>query len=357
MKIYEYFSYKTFYYFLKDISNLNLSNYKRIKDENDFKLKKKFTTAHLDDCFDLGRIGTKDLIILKTNKGYFIYHYIDDHEYVKEFLKQNSLNASCGVFGSYRTSDVYMMGIADKGNIIRYVYSDEEGDIVEGEPTTYEKQGNLDLSVGDDGYLNNFLNEEDVFEYAKWFMGFDIENQDVKILDILHYTPCTLNGNLPLETAKVLAVSMIKQKVEELGIMFSYNTKTKILTISCQYIPNPNNVYNIYCDNVYSIKDKEEFILSLNRCIQACITFDLHTDHKTMSNVDDYYHSINNKDYNIALCVIDIEKKFLIGISLFQKKGKRLPQNMASVLKGGLLYNLSKNDILEIYKIVKKLVK
>lgn len=357
MLIYEYFSYKTFYYFLKDTSNLDLTNYKRVKDEFDLKKFKKFTKTHLDDCFDMGRIGTNDLIILKTNRGAFIYHYIDDHEYVKTFLKQNSLKAPCGVFGSYRTSDVYMLGIADKGEIIRYAYSYDGGDVVEGGPTQYEKDGNLNLSLNEDGYLNNYLNEEDIFNYAKWFMGFDIEHEEVKILDIEFYKPCNLNGILPQKTAEVLTVSMIKQNVEELGIMFSYDKKSKELIISCQNVIDENNTNTIYCDRIYSLKDKKEFILSLKRCLQACITLDMRSENKTLYPIHSYYYKVNNPDCNIALCVIDIEKKFLVGVSLLQKNGKRLKLSTKSVKKGGLLYNLSADELEEIYKIVKKLVK
>lgn len=357
MLIYEYFSYKTFYYFLKDTSNLDLTNFKRVKDEFDLKKFKKFTTAHLDECFDIGRIGTNDLIILKTNIGSFIYHYIDDHEYVKEFLKRNSLNAPCGVFGSYRTSDVYLLGIADKGEIIRYAYSYEGEDYVEGEPTIYEKDGNLDLTLDNDGYLNNYLDEEDIFNYAKWFIGFDIENKEVKILDIQHYVPCPLNGNLPQKIAEVLTVSMIKQNLEELGIMFSYNKKTKELFISAQNIVNQEQTNTIYCDRIYSLKDKKEFIISLKRCLQTLITFDLNSENKTLYPIQSYYRCVNNKNCNISLCVIDIEKKFLVGVSLIQKNGKRVKPSPRQVMYGGLFYNLSDNELEEIYYRVKKLVK
>lgn len=41
----------------------------------------------------------------------------------------------------------------------------------------------------------DFIDEEYAFEMEKWFAGFDIENEDVEILEIKVYTPCKWNGN------------------------------------------------------------------------------------------------------------------------------------------------------------------
>ena len=152
MKIFELISYKTCYYYLKDTSNLDLSDYiykgdgldeiLEDYDEND--------AGHLYDAFSNSIYGeNKDIIEIKTNQGSIIFHKGDDHNYIKRFLETNSQNAPCAFFASFRTSDDYIYAYAKEGKIERFMCNSEEGCYLEGEKTQAEIECNLNYSLDD----------------------------------------------------------------------------------------------------------------------------------------------------------------------------------------------------------------
>lgn len=333
---------------MRDISNLDLSRYKLDKDSS--KPKGRYTEDELWGYFESYHLGqADDIVVFETDKGYFIYHKCDDIDYTRDFLiRHSSGGLSCGVFGSYRTSDVFLFGIARDGVIDRLVYSDENGDSVEGEGTPYEKRVGLDLSLDSDGRLEHYINEETVFEYAKWFAGFDIENEDIKLLDIRVYSPCDYDSGLIPNAKEQVMSNMFKCNVEDIGIMVSHNTATKETTVSCENVVGDKECV-IYCDTFQGL-DMDDFFESVNRCISALAILDLNQSHKTMSSINDYKYALGNKKCNITMIVIDTERKFMASVLPIQKKGKKLKTGLLSVMTKGLItYDLGDYELSRIY--------
>ena len=75
--------------------------------------------------------------------------------------------------------------------------------------------------------------------------------------------------------------------------------------------------------------------------------------------MDSYYYKVNDKDCNMAFVILDIERKFMTSVLLFQKSGKRIKQSFFNTLRfGKIFYDLNENVIDDIYnKLVKILNK
>lgn len=356
MNISEFFSYKTFYYFLKDISFLDLSCHKLIREKEEGE---PFTTKDLEGAFEDGRLGTKDIILIKTKYGYFCYHDIDDMEYVKKFIATNSRVAPCGVFGSYRTSGVYLMGIAKDGVVQRFLYGEDGNEpLIEGERTQFEIENNLSVDMEDFESQLKFFNEENVFSYAKWFAGFDIENEDVEVLDILYYHYTAFSNVVQGDMVKRVYESFKQNNVLDMAVMIGYDKSTKEVVIACENPDDDGNRNTIYCDKLFSLDDKQEFIYSLKRCYNALYSLSYNQSSATFYNMSAYYSMLKNNNCNIACYIIDTERKFMNSLSLFQKKGKICKQNFFTMLRYGKIYYQLNDFVLnDIYTRVRKILK
>ena len=360
MKLYEYFSYKTLFYFLKDDSIFKTTAFKEsfAEDENGLPAKK-YTPDLLKRLFEDRFNYDDEMVVIKTKYGSFVYHKADEPEYTKQMLEKLSKTAPCGVFGSYRTTDVYTFGIAKNGKVEKYVYTDNEDIINEGEETEFEKTHPFKLLGEEETKPENvhYINEEYIFEIAKWFAGFDIENEDVKILDIKVYKPCPFDGFISNDNVDKITKNLAKAGTDCIGIMISHNKEFKSIVISCENVTEDNQRNVIYCDEISLIKNKKEIDLSFRRCLQAISTLDLSTSHPTLADINNYYTQVNNPKSNIAFVLIDTENKFMIGISKFQSKGKKLPPANNYVPHSNLSYSLGEYTLKDLVKSAIKFIK
>ena len=352
MKLGNYFSYKTFYYFLKDISFIDFTKYKRIVDDKGVKYDEDYFWA----LFDEGREIEDDIILVKTKYGYFCYHNTSDSEVVKDFLIKASKNAPCGVFGSYRTVDVYLAGIAENGKVKRFLYTEEGEAVIEGERTAFEIENNFDAREEDFESQLDFFDEENIFSYAKWFAGFDIENEDVEVMDVIHLTPCPLSDKLDGDIVKNIYTAFNRNGLLDIAISFAYDKSNGETIIACENVVD-NNRYAIYCDST-DLNNKEEFLSSLKRCFNAIISYNLNENNKTMTSISSYYSCLKNKNCNVVCYLLDIERKFMNSLLLLQKRGKILNQNFFTTLfYGKINYQLNDFVLNDVYARAKKLLK
>jgi len=357
MIIYPYFSYKNFFYYIKGDFEIDFSKYKEVEWEDDEGLpKKKYSIEDLERAFDSRSYNSDEITVIKTNFGTFLYYNCNDHEKIKNFLKQISKNKSCGFFGSHRVSDVYTFALAENGEVTRYFYSDEGESIDEGTPTKFEQENPFTYLTNPIENDYKFIDEEYVFNYAKWFANFDIETQDVKILDMKSYYPTNLNGQLPENIEDKITRNLLISGVDCIGVFFAYNKAEKRVTIAVENIID-NDRFEIYCDEISYLNNYKEIELSFKRCLQALATYKLNENHKTTYSIDSFKNQITDKNSNIAMLTIDTEKKFLIGTSRFTKKGKRVPIGKFYWPNFNMFYELNDFTIKKLLKRILKLIK
>lgn len=358
MKIYEYFSYKTFFYFIKGDFNIDFNNYKEQEWEDDEGLPKRvYTRYDLENAFENRFDDFGDITVIKTNFGTFLYYGENNHENIKDFMKKISKKNPCAFFGSYRTTSVYTFGLAENGEVKRYFYSDESIDFNEGEPSDFEKERPFTYLTNPKDVDYKYINEEYIFEYAKWFAGFDIENQDVKILDMKTYYPCEFNGILTTNAEEKLTRNLISSGIDAIGIFISYNKYNKKVIISASNNVDINNSHIIFFDEISYLHNFDEIFISFKRCIQAISNLNLNESHKTIS----YHHNNHiispDKYTNASMILIDTEKKFMIGASKFIKKGKRVPTGKLYLPNVNLFYNLSEETLKKVLTKALKIIK
>ena len=358
MKIYEYFSFKTFFYFIKGDFDIDFNNYKEQEWEDDEGLPKKtYTRDDLEAAFE-GRFDNfGDITVIKTNFGTFLYYGENDHEKIKEFMKKISKKKPCAFFGSYRTTSVYTFGFAENGEVKRYFYSDESKSYDEGEPLAFEKERPFTYLTNPKELDCKYINEEYIFDYAKWFAGFDIENQDVKILDMKSYYPCEFNGILTTNAEEKLTKNLIAAGIDAIGIFISYNKYNKRVIISASNNVDQNTSHKIYFDEISYFDNFEEIFISFKRCIQAISTLNLNESHKTISYHHDNHIISPDKYTNAAMVLIDTEKKFMIAASKFIKKGKRVSTGKFYLPNVNLFYNLAEDTLKKVLKNALKIIK
>lgn len=319
-----------------------------------------FTKDMLECLYENKGYSSEDITVIKTKHCSFVYHKCEDPEYVKEFLKQCSVRKPCAVFGSHRVADTYTFGIAENGEIKRYLYSDEYGDISDGEETEFEKLHPFKTleTFNDKPEDIDFIDEEYVFEMEKWFAGFDIENEDVEILEIKVYTPCEWNGNIYNNEETKIVQNLKRANTDYTAIFVAHNTENKTISITAEHLTENNERHPIYCDYVSFIHNTDEITLSLRRCIQAISTLDLNISHPTMASINNYFYSeIKNPKTNIAIITIDTEKRFMIGVSRYQRKGKRKKLTKKYINGYNMFYDLSPASIESLVKQTIKLIK
>ena len=360
MNLCDYFSYKTLFYFLKDNSYFNTPAFKEcfVEDSNGLPAKK-YTKDILDRLFGERFDNDDEMVVIKTKYGSFVYHKANEPDYAKQMLKAFSKNAPCGVFGSYRTTDVYTFGFANNGKVERYIYTGDDDIISEGSKTEYETTHPFKL-LGEEETMPeevDYIDEEYVFQIAKWFAGFDIETQEVKILDIKIYKPCSFDGNIDASAPLKVAKNFKAAGIDSIGIMVSHDKSCKSVVISCENVDDDGNRHIVYCDEIGGIKDKKEMLLSLKRCIQAIYNLDLTKSNETLFDINNFYTKVKDPDSSIAFILIDTEKKFMVGVSKYQYKGKRLPTETNYVPYTNLFYNLGETTLKDVLKQAIKLIK
>lgn len=377
MKLYEIMSFKTFYYFLKDTSNLDLSNYEKYEFEKeeieDLESRESLCDAFWDDMH-----GTDSLIEIKTNHGSVIFHEVDDHEYVKEFLAKNSKLAPCAFFGSYRTSNVYMFGYAENGKLKRFMYTDDGETEVVGEQTEIEKKCNLNFEKADDSpHLKEFIDDNQMFEMAQTFVPFDIENDDVEILSITQYDPIKVQDTKQNGEEKPQAPQIEKIDVErgfthkiEFGlrnIMHLQNINTFRIFISKN--KNDNNLYiasflwwkddlfEIYSD-IVDIKNRHEFNRSIARCMNVLSCYTLGEDTGYTPSFDKCFDKAGKPDFQ-AVIQIDLKYTYDNNYSIFEnfhyvRRNKNLVSKLYNFIFAKRIYGLSLEDSDRIYLAIKR---
>ena len=343
MILYENYSYKTFYYIAKDISNLDTKNYKLVKDMYD---PEEFKQPDYTFDYDTNQIQTKGYDILQTKYGYFVYHYFHEIDEVREFLKQNSINKPCAVFGSHRVGDVYLVGIAENGEIKRLLYFEDGEAIIEGEPTEFEIQHNYNVKGDDFESIIHFFKEDMVFEYAKWFAGFDIETEDVEIQDMKYYMPVPfkteINSNLGIEIKN----NMINQKVNLVAILIAYDkVEDEVVVAGINF--EAEDPIILYCDKIYGLADQEEIKISLKRSLNAISELDLRQFQSLMFAERFIREKINNKNCSIAMLTINAQKDYMLNYGYFQTNGKIVKWNAISQLFKGKVYFDLNNSVID----------
>lgn len=372
-----YFSYKSYWYILKDLSNLDLTGLYLVSDSDsgEEEIDEDYFWALWED----GHIGLGDLTIVETNVGNFVYNKIED-DFAKEFIRQNSKVAPCGFFGSYRTVDNYKIGIAEKGEITRFLSFEEADAIIEGEPTEFEYLE--EDKVGEDFSSQiHFFNEDRVCRYAKWFVGYDYEEQDVEVIRIRSYSTrepaesvdqdieekkiepaektvenkydCRLPQN-----AKAKIISHLeKYKVPDLALLVAKKRGENAITIACKNVNNDPQNY-IYVSKVYDVKNERIVNEELKRCINAILVSDPNNENENSPLSRDAIEKLlGNYRTDILTAIIDVERKFMFNVMKIQKKGKKLKPNIFSVLlKGKIYHDLDEFTLKDFYSLfIKKL--
>ena len=166
------------------------------------------------------------------------------------------------------------------------------------------------------------------------------------------YTPCGFSEE-PIPNAKEkIMKNMFKHNVEELGVMITYNKDLKETTVSLEIEKSV-----IFCETFNGL-GVDSFMCTMHRCIDAITTLDLTTSHITISPINDYRYAIGNKKCNIALLVIDTERKFMSSVIAIQKKGKHLKPGFLSVMTKGLItYDVTDYELSRVYDKCLKILK
>jgi len=356
MKLYDIMSYKTFYYFLKDNSYLLMDGYNLHKSEIEFD---KLTQQEFYDTFRDDLLGTDDDIVeIRTNKGSLVYHRIDNENYMKDFITRNSQKAPCAVFGNYRTSDVYLFGFAKKGKLERFFSCKDGMATLEGEITSIEKKLGLDLKVGASGVLKTDIDEEDIINCAKNFVGFDIENEDVKILGVYYYLrsmperekrvlpDIKLEDNIMAKIHK----NMFIQNIERIPLLLiKKETSDRLYLIS--YNENKNEEdFVLFNEIIPDYKDADMFNKAISNCLDTlskCNFFE-------GIEVDGTYNRTLSSfkiGKNANALILLINNKYINTLSFTQskKKGKQL-NRLQMILRFRHIKNFQPKDMDKLYK-------
>lgn len=300
MKIFELISYKTAYYFVSNTSNLNLSQY----DLKENLLTQAETVYKEDDVGYLYNLfgdylypESNYILEIKTINGSFIFHKGDNHDYVKNFLKVNSKDAPCAYFSSFRISDDYIFAYAKNGEIQRYICNSEEGSFIEGNITEAERKCGLNYSMDeDDCFITPYVHEDDIVNIAKQIIPFDIE-KDIKILAInlyqknknkIAYTDKNITTTLSPEIILNIHNNLKKQDRISAGISVLKKKKSDKAYILCIDFKNDNPLYA----DIINIKNKEEFINSITKCLNVLSSADFEKKQEHISRLEQIANAI-----------------------------------------------------------------
>lgn len=369
MKLYEIMSFKTFFYFLKDTSFLDLSNYEKEEFEKeeieDLESRESICDAFWDDMH-----GTDSILEIKTKFGSVIFHVVDDHEYVKKFLVDNSKNKPCAFFGSYRTSNVYMFGYAENGELKRFMYTDDGVTEILGTQTEIERQCNLNFEKEPDScHLKDFIDDNEMFSMAQVFVPFDIENDDIEILSITRYEPKSSdNSKDKLDTlvkepalksdfsiSVDLKNNMHNQKINTFRIFLSKNKNDNNLYV-VSFLNSNDTLIKIYSD-IIDFDDAKAFAVSMKNCITLLSNYKIREETGCVNNFDACYNKSIDPDFQ-AVIQIDLKYCYDGNYSVFEnfhyvKRNKKLVKKWYNFFFSKNINAYNENTFFEIHSSLK----
>lgn len=356
MKLYEGFSYKTFYYYLPSDDIFKSTKFKEaVVEDNDGNPLKFLTQESFENIVDNRFNHDDDFLVINTTKGCFVYGS-SDLDKIKENLILLSKNSKCAAFGNYRTSDVYCFGEAVNGNLARLFYVDEYNCINIGEESSFEKKHPFSYFDEEGKQINptrEYIDEEYVFDYANNHLNTNMETEDFEVIDVKSYVYCELDGVLDNEIEKQIATNLRKYNIDSIAIFLTHNKKENFITISCENVLDNTSRFSVFADEVYDVNRIKKIKLSFNRCLQAIATKNLNSQNNTLSSMGIVHSRFADKSSSVVCITIDTENKFMIGTNSIKKRGKKIISN--KYLPGkNLFYSLDK-EIID--KLVNKAIK
>ncbi|MBQ7917413.1 MAG: hypothetical protein IJ310_01200 [Clostridia bacterium] len=328
----DFISYKTFYYFLKDDSCLDLGLFEDATQEYKSFIDNGYKTEDFYKIYEPIKTGTKDIVLLKTKYGTFVFHLYSNHEYSKEFLEKNSKIKPCALFGTHRVSETHQIGVAEKGEIKRYLYYGEDEHILEGEKqTTYEKKNKLKFKLDEEGFFTDSIDEEIVYDYASDFLGLD-RSEDVEILDFKYYKykpfaeESVFNTNIDEYVIYRIHENLERQNLNEITFYFTKYYDDAMLDCSC-ILKEGEDVYCIFSKNIKNIKSKSEFKKLFFSCLKVLETADFRKYKKP--SLSYYFHTrmMEEFPYNICMGLIENEDRGNLTLSLTNVNKAQISQD------------------------------
>ena len=362
MKIFELISYKTCYYYLKDTSNLDLSDYKFEEDllPDALKVYKEDDEGYLCEILDENMYGgSEDIIEIKTNYGSIIFHKGNDHDYVKEFIRQNSKNAPCAFFASFRVSDDYIFAYAENGEVKRYMCNSEDGCLLEGEKTQAEIECNLDYTLEDEySFIEPLVDEDDIVNLASKIIPFDTQ-KDVEILAINYYSKVVEldDKSIPtnIETTIIANIhNNLKEHNERVAGITLNKAKDTNLIYMLAFFMNSDDV--LYAD-IIDLNNKDEFITSISRCLNVLSSNEYSSNPTHISKTTEIIEFIKNNP-NIKQVSVTTNIKYPNMVSVSKVKSKSfLPKTIDALINLKMFKEFKKENLSNIYEFCLKKLK
>lgn len=338
----EFISYKTCYYFLKDDGCLDLTFYKDKTKEYQAFIDGGFSINDFYDIYDKVGYSEKSMVILKTRYGTIVFNRCDDHEFVKKFLKENSKNKPCALFLTYRVSETHSVAISENQEIKRYIYYGEDEHILEGDKTLFEKKNNIDLKLDENGFFEESIDEEFVYNYSVDFMGFN-KDEDIEILDFKFYEQeifardAEINDSVSNDIIYKIHASLEKQGLMDASINFVRFEDDKRCYIVCA--PKiDGETYYLFNRQISNIKNKKEFIKTFNMVLNALANFNYKKFNKVTLEGYFFYRMIEEFNYDMCSAMIDNEDKgaFCFALTVKNKtdlKSDEINKNMVNITR------------------------
>lgn len=329
MNLEEYISYKTFFYFFKDDPILDLDLY--VDKTSDFQnfIDNGYKDEDFAEVYSKAEYDSYDIVYLKTNRGVFLFHGGSKHEYVMDFLEKATQNTAGAFFATHRVSDTHQIGIAENGELKRYLYYGEDGHILEGdEQTPYEKKKKIKFKLDEDEFFVNDIDEETVYNYASDFMKFD-RTEDLKILDFKYYsyepfsTLPEYDSNIDDNIIYQIHDNLEKQGLEDISFYFTKYEEDDMIDCSC-IVKENETIYYVFSKIIKNIKKKKDFKDLLFSCLKALATCNFRE--YTKSPLQYYLHAqlLQKVKYDMCTLIVDNEDKGSLAVSLTMKKSEKL---------------------------------
>lgn len=322
----DFISHKTCYYFLKDSSNLDLTCYKDETSNYQTFIDGGYKAEDFWNIYREVGYSSNNIALIKTNFGTIVFNRCNEHEYVKKFLIRNSKNKPCALFLTNRISETHLVAIAENGELKRYIYFAEDGHVLEGKQTLFEKKNNINLKLDERGCFEKVLNEGLVYDYSLDFMGFN-KNDDIEILDFKFYkleefvkdVECSdsisndiifkINANLENYNLSNISINIVKFEGDK----------------SCYITCSPtigDKSYYLFNRQVTNIKNKKEFTKLFNMALN--VLADCNYKEFTRISLEGYffYRLFHEFNYDMCSAMIDNDDKgsLCIGLSIKDKK-------------------------------------
>ena len=356
MKLNEFFSYKTQFIFAK-----NEINHEFYKDITDQELNiPNIKDVSIDDLSKLYYQKPHLLVVLKTKYGSFIKCDFKDDEYLRDFITKNS-EIFCAAFTSHRVSDSYTFGFAEKGEIKRY-FSVEEGEVInEGLESIYEKDVEHKLKEPTEEELISYVDESDIMSIIKNCVGFDIEEEDVEILDCRVYEWSGTEPNVPKDIVPKIFENLAKYNIKSASIQFGKSRKSKniIIIASVNMDDNEHFIYSFMCKKKFTYENFLEGYHSAMYCLsnfkfpESFMEYGKNEDSKLFLDVR-LFKTLNLKMDTMVSCFFRPVDNKDVYIYL-TKIGEKYTDERRSKCNADILENYNPdNDDKLVYKFIKK---